>query len=76
MPERAAFVMRVAAARSALRSNEGKRDAGRTTKPSWSRDARAVVYGSFVDVFVDGIEEAIGPSWVGMLRYSGVYRGT
>jgi hypothetical protein len=43
---RAAVVMRVPASRSALRSKEGKSEAERTTKPSFSRAARAAVYGS------------------------------
>lgn len=48
MPFRAARAMRLAAERSMGRSKEGKRMAGRITKPSRSRERRAVVYGSDV----------------------------
>ena len=38
--------MRAPAERSALRSKEGKSEAERTTKPFFSRAARAAAYGS------------------------------
>jgi hypothetical protein len=56
VPERAEAVRRSAAARRVGRSKEGKREAGRTTKPSRSRDSRAAVYWLCVEGVMLGIE--------------------
>lgn len=60
-PARAEAVRRAAAARRVGRSKEGKREAGRTTKPSRSRDSRAAVYGLCVEEVMLGIESGTAP---------------